>query len=128
MRKIFILKFLNYEVLHYNLFKIFQINFFLLFLYFYILKKNFNKIYTKNNLYKYYKITKIIGGGRKIRDIEMENKLVFWYKNNHNKNGKRVTVKQFKNMALHYSSYDGFRASKGWLEKFKKRHNISFKI
>ena len=84
--------------------------------------------YTKKNFKKYYKITKIIGGGRKIRDIEMENKLVFWYKNNHNKNGKRVTVKQFKNMALHYSSYDGFRASKGWLEKFKKRHNISFII
>jgi len=116
------------KFLHYNLYKIFQIIYFLLFLYYFYFLENFNKIYKKLSLKNITKLLTIIGGGRKIRDIEMENKLVFWYKNNHNKNGKRVTVKQFKNMALHYSSYDGFRASKGWLEKFKKRHNISFKI
>jgi hypothetical protein len=114
--------------LHENLIIIFLFNYFLLILFYFYFLKNFYKIYKKYYNKKITNLLTIIGGGRKIRDIEMERKLVFWYRNNHNKNGKKVTVKQFKKMALHYSSCDGFRASKGWLEKFKKRHNISFKI
>lgn len=54
----------------------------------------------------------------------MEMKLLSWFDSFHNKNGNKVTTKLFKKMALYYSKDGSFRASKGWLQKFRKRHNI----
>lgn len=54
----------------------------------------------------------------------MENKLLNWFRNFHEKKGNKVTTKMFKKMALHYSKDGTFRASKGWLQKFRKRYEI----
>ena len=69
----------------------------------------------------------LIGGGRKVRDREMDFKLLNWYYINHDKQGKKITVKEFKMQAKKFSSIGEFKASKGWLEKFKKRYHIQFK-
>jgi hypothetical protein len=63
-----------------------------------------------------------IGGGRKIRDPSMEKKLLYYYYDKV-KSGK-VTTREFKKKAIEFSKYSTFRASKGWLEKFRKRHKI----
>ena len=54
----------------------------------------------------------------------MESKLLKWFEIYHKKNGNKVTTKEFKRMALFYSKDRTFRASKGWLQKFRKRHKI----
>ena len=38
--------------------------------------------------------------------------------------GEKVTTKKFKEMAIFYSKDSNFRASKGWLQKFRKRNKI----
>ena len=65
-----------------------------------------------------------IGGGRKIKDPGMEKKLLSWFDSYHNKEGNKLTTSLFKEMAKHYSKDGTFRASKGWLQKFRKRHEI----
>ena len=69
---------------------------------------------------------KILGGGRKVRDPIMVKKLLEWFKDTRENEGLKINVRQFKNKALELSSYDDFRASKGWFEKFKKRYKINF--
>ena len=69
-----------------------------------------------------------IGGGRKIRDPDMERELLNWYDNYHKRNGNKVTTKLFKKMALFYSKDLTFRASKGWLQKFRRRNKIKLNI
>ena len=69
----------------------------------------------------------LIGGGRKVRDFEMDIKLLNWFYVQHDKLGKKITVKEFKEQAKEFSSVENFKASKGWLEKFKKRYHIQFK-
>ena len=54
----------------------------------------------------------------------MESKLLKWFEIYHKKKGNKVTTKEFKRMALFYSKDRIFRASKGWLQKFRKRHKI----
>jgi hypothetical protein len=54
----------------------------------------------------------------------MESKLLKWYDIYHIKNGNKVTTKMFKIRALFYSKDRTFQASKGWLQKFRKRHKI----
>ena len=66
----------------------------------------------------------LLGGGRKIRDPDMENKLLNWFEIYHKTTGNKVTTKEFKKMALFYSKDKTFRASKGWLQKFRRRHKI----
>ena len=68
---------------------------------------------------------KILGGGRKVRDPTMVKKLLEWFKDTRENGGIKINVRQFKNKALELSSYDDFRASKGWFEKFKKRYKIN---
>ena len=68
----------------------------------------------------------LIGGGRKVRDFEMDIKLLNWFYVQHDKLGKIITVKEFKKQAKEFSSIESFKASKGWLEKFKKRYHIRF--
>lgn len=67
------------------------------------------------------------GGGRKIQDYTMEIKLKDWVIQQ--KKAKIIiTAKEVKKMAKHMinNKYKStFKASKGWLEKFLKRNNIS---
>ena len=63
------------------------------------------------------------GGGRKIKDPDMEEKLCEWYKDI-KMNKKHVTAKIIKQKALEFSNCKNFIASKGWLEKFKKKYCI----
>ena len=65
-----------------------------------------------------------IGGGRRIKDPSMEEELLKWYDNYHRVEGNKVKTREFKQKALDFSNDSTFRASKGWLQKFRKRHNI----
>ncbi len=64
------------------------------------------------------------GGGRKIKDPEMEKKLYDWYTEFHDKNNYPVTAKLIKKKALEFKTCRDFIASKGWLEKFKKKFRL----
>ncbi|MCQ2816634.1 MAG: DNA-binding domain-containing protein [archaeon] len=59
-----------------------------------------------------------------MQDPLMEKKLIQWYTIHHIQNGLEVNSRLIQSMAQHYSSNRNFRASKGWLEKFKKRHKL----
>ena len=63
------------------------------------------------------------GCGRKTRNPEMENKLVEWYNEVRNQN-VNVSAKMIRDKAVQISDDKDFLASKGWLEKFKKKFNI----
>ena len=63
------------------------------------------------------------GGGRKIKDPAMEKQIVEWYKNK-TKDGSSVTSNELKKKALELSSIEGFKASKGWLEKIKNKYKF----
>ena len=65
----------------------------------------------------------ILGGGRKIRDPEMEIKLFEWY-TKLKLNNLPVTPKMIKQKALSITKYSDFIASKGWLEKFKRKFKL----
>jgi hypothetical protein len=66
----------------------------------------------------------LLGGGRKIRDPEMEKKLYDWYLDIHFTKGLPVTSRMIKAKALELTSLRDFNASKGWLEKVKKKYNL----
>ena len=66
----------------------------------------------------------ILGGGRKINDLEMEKNLLRWYYFYHVIHGNKITTKEFKAKALELSNNSTFKASKGWLQKFRKRYII----
>lgn len=66
----------------------------------------------------------LIGGGRKIRDPDMEIKLYNWYNEYHIINKNPVTSKMIKQKALEFTKFRDFIASKGWLEKFKRKHHL----
>lgn len=54
----------------------------------------------------------------------MEKKLLNWYQYYHVQRRNSVNSKLLQQMAILYSTNNDFRASKGWLEKFKRRHKI----
>lgn len=54
----------------------------------------------------------------------MVDQLLKWYYSYAIIEGNRVTSKDFKLKALEFSKDTSFRASKGWLQKFRKRYNI----
>jgi len=62
------------------------------------------------------------GGGRKTQDPEMEKKLIEWYHDYRNIKQLPVTAKMMKKKALEFSFFKNFSASKGWLEKLKKKY------
>lgn len=64
------------------------------------------------------------GGGRKIRDLEMVDKLLVWYKEEREKEGVLITSKDIKKKALEFSTNNDFNASKGWLEKMRMRFDL----
>jgi hypothetical protein len=65
------------------------------------------------------------GCGRKTKNPEMEEKLVKWYKEiTAVKKDLCITAKMIRDKAMKISKDKDFLASKGWLEKFKKKYNI----
>ena len=54
----------------------------------------------------------------------MVKKLLDWYYNAIKTKGRKITTREFVKKALDFSNYSTFRASKGWLQKFRRRHNI----
>ena len=56
----------------------------------------------------------------------MVKKLLDWYYNVTKSKGRKITTREFKEKALKLSKDPNFRASKGWLQKFRRRHNIKF--
>jgi hypothetical protein len=65
-----------------------------------------------------------LGGGRKIRDPDMEKKLYEWYIDIHYTKKLQVTSRMIKSKALELTKLKDFNASKGWLEKIKKKYNL----
>ena len=51
-------------------------------------------------------------------------KLLDWYKSYHCIGNNKITTKEFKQKALELSKIPEFCASKGWLQKFRKKYNI----
>ena len=64
------------------------------------------------------------GCGRKTKNPEMEEKLINWYYIEIKK-GTIITAKMIRNKAMELSLDKEFLASKGWLEKFKRKFNIN---
>jgi hypothetical protein len=54
----------------------------------------------------------------------MVKQLMDWYTATSKQKGRIITTKEFKRKALEFSKDSTFRASKGWLQKFRRRHNI----
>lgn len=54
----------------------------------------------------------------------MEKKLYSWYCDVHLIQKLPVTAKQIKSKALEFTKFRDFIASKGWLEKFKKKYTL----
>ena len=63
------------------------------------------------------------GCGRKTKNPRMEEQLVQWY-NEIIKKNLNVTAKMIRDKAVEISNDKDFLASKGWLEKFKKKNGI----
>ena len=56
----------------------------------------------------------------------MEDKLLNWYIEYHITKKNTVTTKMIKQKALEFAKHRDFYASKGWLEKFKKKYHLEF--
>lgn len=54
----------------------------------------------------------------------MEEKIFSWYKQVKLENNLPVTAKMIKQKALEITKFRDFIASKGWLEKFKKKYKL----
>ena len=54
----------------------------------------------------------------------METKLIAWYNDYHIEKNFPITAKLIKKKALDFSLCKEFSASKGWLEKFKKKYKL----
>lgn len=65
------------------------------------------------------------GGGRKVKEPMMEQKLSSWYRSL-TEMGFSISPRMIKIKALEYSSNNDFNASKGWLAKFSKKFNLEF--
>ena len=54
----------------------------------------------------------------------MVENLLAWYNSYHCVQGNKITTKEFKAKALEFSKDPDFLASKGWLQKLRKKHKI----
>ena len=54
----------------------------------------------------------------------MEKLLYAWYSDVYFNQKQKVTSKDVKLKAKEFSTDDNFKASKGWLEKFKLKYNL----
>ena len=57
----------------------------------------------------------------------MEKQVYEWYIKEHAVNKNDITSKEIKAKAKEFCSVDNFNASKGWLEKFKKKYCIDLR-
>ena len=65
---------------------------------------------------------RVEGCGRKTLDPSMEDEVKKWITQYVNMNKKYPKTRMIKNVALSCSSFEGFKASKGWFDKFSNRH------
>lgn len=69
------------------------------------------------------------GAGQKVKSIEIERKLLQWMDNRRHAGG-RVTGKALKKECLRLHQLEGdqsFKASCGWLRRFRRRHKLVFR-
>lgn len=57
----------------------------------------------------------------------MEDRLVEWIHQQQAETNQLLTRCQIKRKAKEISTVNSFKASKGWLDKFRRRHNIEFR-
>lgn len=57
----------------------------------------------------------------------MEDKLVDWIREQQRETKQLLTRSEIKKKAREISTVNSFKASKGWLDKFRKRHSIEFR-
>ena len=72
---------------------------------------------------------RLSGAGRPVKYKEIDEKLMSWFRERREA-GIRVTGKALRSEALRLHKDNGnqsFKASIGWFDKFKKRHNITFR-
>lgn len=82
-------------------------------------------ISTRNiNRWKKIGIKRKKGSGRKLRDPNLEKKLLIWF---NTQDKMKITSKLFKEKALELSNNINFRASSGWLTNMKKKYHIKFR-
>lgn len=74
------------------------------------------------------KLSKKINPGRKLKDPQMEAKLLRWIKNFDKKNQKIPGKDKIKCIALELSTCKEFKASKGWIDKFFRRNEEFFNL
>jgi hypothetical protein len=95
-----------------------------------------NNGFTRDQCYKYLKIPmryiklwtkqgpfKKNGSGRRIVDPNMERMLLEWYSVQID-DGKLPTAELMREKALEFCSVKTFRASQGWLQKFRIKYNL----
>ncbi len=58
----------------------------------------------------------------------MVKQLLDWYNITSKEKGRVITTREFRDKALKLSKDPTFRASKGWLQKFRRRHPIVLNI
>ena len=66
------------------------------------------------------------GAGRKVKDEDMEETLLNWILEMRDQN-LRVSRRTVQVQAKAFASEEGFKASRGWLEKFLKRNGLSLR-
>jgi hypothetical protein len=64
------------------------------------------------------------GGGRKIKEPDLEPKLLSWINTYIQANNTVPSNLSIRNKALQLSQRKDFIASKGWLDKFKTKHKL----
>ena len=55
----------------------------------------------------------------------MEQKLIVWYIDYHDKRQNKVSTKLIRQKAIEFRTRSDFIASKGWLEKFLKKYKLN---
>ncbi|PIC36539.1 hypothetical protein B9Z55_015487 [Caenorhabditis nigoni] len=64
------------------------------------------------------------GGGRKLKNAEMDQKMEKWLKEKEEM-GEKITGTMIKEYAISISDDSEFRASNGWLQRFLVRHKLN---
>ncbi|UMM30654.1 hypothetical protein L5515_012443 [Caenorhabditis briggsae] len=64
------------------------------------------------------------GGGRKLKNAEMDQKMEKWLKEKEEM-GEKITGTMIKEYAISISGDSEFRASNGWLQRFLVRHKLN---
>ncbi|EFO93564.1 hypothetical protein CRE_02626 [Caenorhabditis remanei] len=64
------------------------------------------------------------GGGRPLKNVEVDEKLEEWLKEKQ-ADGVKITGKMIKEYAMTISENEDFKASNGWLQRFMIRHGLA---